>query len=73
MKYLYAVGSPLGVFLVMRGATYTDLAPEKVNVERIFNVFHPYDPVAYRLEPLFAAEWKNIRPLKLFTYNDLRG
>lgn len=57
----------------MRGATYGDLDPQKVNVERIFNVFHPYDPVAYRLEPLFAAEWKNIRPLKLFSYNDLRG
>lgn len=40
---------------------------------RIFNVFHPYDPVAYRLEPLFAPEYRNIRPVKLFSAHDLRS
>lgn len=73
VKYLFAVGSPLAVFLVMRGATYADLLPSKMNVERLFNIFHPYDPVAYRLEPLFTPEYRYIRPIKLFTSNDLRA
>ncbi|XGW07972.1 hypothetical protein V3C99_010808 [Haemonchus contortus] len=73
VKYLFAVGSPLAVFLVMRGATHTDLLPAKMNVERIFNIFHPYDPVAYRLEPMFIPEYRYIRPIKLFTSHDMRA
>uniref|UniRef100_A0A1I7W7C5 DDHD domain-containing protein n=1 Tax=Heterorhabditis bacteriophora TaxID=37862 RepID=A0A1I7W7C5_HETBA len=33
VKYLFAVGSPLSVFLVMRGATYHDLLPGKANTD----------------------------------------
>ncbi|CAJ0606780.1 unnamed protein product [Cylicocyclus nassatus] len=73
VKYLFAVGSPLAVFLVMRGATHADLLPTKMNIERIFNIFHPYDPVAYRLEPLFIPEYRHIRPVKLFSSSDLRA
>ncbi|CAB3404688.1 unnamed protein product [Caenorhabditis bovis] len=73
VKYMFAVGSPLGVFLTMRGAVSTDLLPKTSNVERIFNIFHPYDPVAYRLEPFFCPEYKHIRPIKLFSSTDLRG
>lgn len=70
---LFCVGSPLGVFLVMRGAKPDTIIPPKETVNRIFNVFHPYDPVAYRLEPLYASELKDIRPVKLFAYTDLRS
>ncbi|WKX96818.1 hypothetical protein Q1695_012899 [Nippostrongylus brasiliensis] len=73
VKYLFNIGSPLAVFLVMRGATHTDLLPSKMNVERIFNIFHPYDPVAYRLEPMFIPEYRHIRPVKLFSNGDLRA
>ncbi|GMR36457.1 hypothetical protein PMAYCL1PPCAC_06652 [Pristionchus mayeri] len=70
---LFCVGSPLGVFLVMRGAKADTIIPPKETVNRIFNVFHPYDPVAYRLEPLYASELKDIRPVKLFAYTDQRS
>ncbi|CAD6199751.1 unnamed protein product [Caenorhabditis auriculariae] len=73
VKYLFAVGSPLAVFLVMRNANSSNLMPSTTNVDRIFNIFHPYDPVAYRLEPFFAPEYRHIRPLKLFSSTDLRG
>ncbi|CAL2031020.1 unnamed protein product [Caenorhabditis brenneri] len=73
VKYLFAVGSPLGVFLTMRGGAGTDLLSKATNVERIFNIFHPYDPVAYRLEPFFTPEYKHIRPIKLFSNADLRA
>ncbi|PIC43966.1 hypothetical protein B9Z55_004501 [Caenorhabditis nigoni] len=73
VKYLFAVGSPLGVFLTMRGGVSADLLSKATNVERIFNIFHPYDPVAYRLEPFFTPEYKHIRPIKLFSHSDLRA
>ncbi|GMT14426.1 hypothetical protein PFISCL1PPCAC_5723 [Pristionchus fissidentatus] len=70
---LFCVGSPLGVFLVMRGAKADTIIPPKDAVARVFNIFHPYDPVAYRLEPLYAPELKDIRPVKLFAYTDLKS
>lgn len=73
VKYLFAIGSPLAVFLVMRGVGKDTVIPENAKVERIYNVFHPYDPVAYRLEPLFSPEYRNIRPVKIFSSHDLRG
>ncbi|CAJ0957590.1 unnamed protein product, partial [Mesorhabditis belari] len=73
VKNLFAVGSPLAVFLVMRGAEQKTVLPDKNVVGRIYNLFHPYDPVAYRLEPLFAQEYRWIRPVKLFSASDLRG
>ncbi|KIH51331.1 hypothetical protein ANCDUO_18584, partial [Ancylostoma duodenale] len=36
-------------------------------------IFPPYDPVAYRLKPLFIPEYRHIRPVKLFSSDDLRG
>jgi hypothetical protein len=28
-----------------------------------FNIFHPYDPVAYRVEPLIDQEMAKLRPM----------
>ncbi|KAL6734361.1 hypothetical protein Aduo_004910 [Ancylostoma duodenale] len=36
-------------------------------------IFHPYDPVAHRLESLFIPEYRHITPVKLFSSNDLRA
>ncbi|CAJ0581594.1 unnamed protein product, partial [Mesorhabditis spiculigera] len=71
VKSMIAVGSPLAVFLVMRGADRQSIVTDKGT--RIYNVFHPYDPVAYRLEPLFAPEYRHVRPVKIFTASDFRG
>ncbi|CAI2336705.1 unnamed protein product [Caenorhabditis sp. 36 PRJEB53466] len=69
VKYLFAVGSPLGVFLTMRGGSSTDLLSAATNVERVFNIFHPYDPVAYRLEPFFTPEYKTFDlPLDVYKH-----
>uniref|UniRef100_A0A7E4ZUV3 DDHD domain-containing protein n=1 Tax=Panagrellus redivivus TaxID=6233 RepID=A0A7E4ZUV3_PANRE len=73
VENLFAIGSPLGVFLVMRGFDYTRVNPGNHNVSRIFNIFHPYDPVAYRLEPLYHTNYKNIRPVKVAYYADERA
>ncbi|KAK6257872.1 hypothetical protein QUC31_001331 [Theobroma cacao] len=70
----FAVGSPLGVFLALRnvriglgkGQDYWD--EENINEEmpschQMFNIFHPFDPVAYRVEPLVCKEYITKRPV----------
>jgi len=51
----FMIGSPLAVFLMMRGQPITQdyCLP---GCSRVFNIFHPYDPVAYRIEPLLSRD-----------------
>lgn len=53
----------------MRGHENT-FVPDKSQCEQIINLFHPYDPVAYRLEPLFHSNYKLVRPARVFSYSE---
>uniref|UniRef100_A0A914V2M7 DDHD domain-containing protein n=1 Tax=Plectus sambesii TaxID=2011161 RepID=A0A914V2M7_9BILA len=66
---LFCVGSPLAVFLAMRGQEAINVIPKTEDVQRIYNIFHPADPVAYRLEPLIHADYRHIRPVKIHHFN----
>ncbi|XP_052884364.1 phospholipase SGR2-like isoform X2 [Gossypium arboreum] len=70
----FAVGSPLGVFLALRniriglgkGQEYWDeenISEEMPACRQMLNIFHPYDPVAYRIEPLVCKEHITKRPV----------
>ncbi|OMP07951.1 Shoot gravitropism [Corchorus olitorius] len=70
----FAVGSPLGVFLALRnirigigkGQDYWDeenVSEEMPACRQMFNIFHPFDPVAYRVEPLVCKEYITKRPV----------
>ncbi|XP_027910265.1 phospholipase SGR2 isoform X4 [Vigna unguiculata] len=70
----FAVGSPLGVFLALRnirigigkGQEYWEqenIREEMPACRQLFNIFHPYDPVAYRIEPLVCKEYISQRPI----------
>lgn len=70
----FAVGSPLGVFLALRnvrigigkGQEYWDeenIIEEMPACRQMFNIFHPFDPVAYRVEPLICKEYTSKRPV----------
>ncbi|XP_022852802.1 phospholipase SGR2-like isoform X4 [Olea europaea var. sylvestris] len=70
----FAVGSPLGVFLALRnvrigiGKAKEYWEAENINEEmptcqQMFNIFHPFDPVAYRIEPLICKEFIDQRPI----------
>ncbi|KAF9608531.1 hypothetical protein IFM89_009897 [Coptis chinensis] len=70
----FAVGSPLGVFLALRnirigigkGKDYwqdESIIEEMPACRQMFNIFHPFDPVAYRVEPLVCKEYINKRPV----------
>ncbi|XP_024439843.1 phospholipase SGR2 isoform X3 [Populus trichocarpa] len=70
----FAVGSPLGVFLSLRnirigigkGQKYwaeENISEEMPACSQMFNIFHPFDPVAYRIEPLVCKELISKRPV----------
>lgn len=49
----FMLGSPVAVFLMLRNQ-HRPLS-DKFSLpgcKRVFNIFHPYDPVSYRIEPL---------------------
>uniref|UniRef100_A0AC34QMG2 DDHD domain-containing protein n=1 Tax=Panagrolaimus sp. JU765 TaxID=591449 RepID=A0AC34QMG2_9BILA len=73
VEHVFAIGSPLAVFLVMRGIDYTKVLPKNRTFTYFYNIFHPYDPVAYRLEPLFDNNYRYVRPVRLYYYSDERA
>jgi hypothetical protein len=67
---VYMLGSPVPVFLMIRNqekpltTTYTLKGCPKV-----FNIFHPYDPVSYRVEPLIHPRNSEIEPDIMIHWN----
>ena len=63
---LFFLGSPLAMFLTIRDTpSHTSSSLLKVPLYtncRLFNVFHPYDAIAYRLEPLIDQRTKDSEP-----------
>nr|XP_039248679.1 phospholipase DDHD1-like [Styela clava] len=75
VENFFCVGSPLAVFLSLRGqrpsnasGTQDDIIPRNV-CRRIFNIYHPSDPVAYRFEPLIVSHYSSISPLQVHWHN----
>ncbi|KAF9901188.1 hypothetical protein EC991_006419 [Linnemannia zychae] len=56
-NFLFTVGSPVGAVMVMRNLDWDTFHPPDDIIHH--NLFHPFDPLAYRVEPLidpiFAA------------------
>lgn len=51
VENLFCFGSPVGLFLNVRGQKLgRDFRLPRCR--RLFNIYHPYDPVAYRIEPI---------------------
>lgn len=74
VENFFCMGSPLAVFLALRGirpgnnGTQDKIVPKSI-CQRLFNIFHPTDPVAYRLEPLILKHYSNISPVQIHWYN----
>ncbi|GLD99068.1 hypothetical protein PINS_up007786 [Pythium insidiosum] len=51
---LFCFGSPVGLFLNVRGQ-HIDRDFRLPTCQRLFNIYHPYDPVAYRIEPILNS------------------
>ncbi|RMB95126.1 hypothetical protein DUI87_28402 [Hirundo rustica rustica] len=52
----FAFGSPIGMFLTVRGVKRIDPNYSLPTCKGFFNIYHPYDPVAYRIEPMIVPD-----------------
>ncbi|RKP08128.1 DDHD domain-containing protein [Thamnocephalis sphaerospora] len=57
-SHLFTLGSPIGAIMVMRDWQMDDLQLPRWC--RHQNIFHPCDPMGYRLEPLIAEQYAEI-------------
>lgn len=51
------------MFITVRGIDTIDRDFQLPTCKRVFNIFHPFDPVAYRLETLIDPSLTNVRPV----------
>ncbi|XP_066475161.1 SEC23-interacting protein [Tiliqua scincoides] len=61
-EIFFALGSPIGVFLTVRGVEKIDENYRLPTCKGFFNIYHPLDPVAYRLEPMIISDF-DIKPV----------
>uniref|UniRef100_H2YTI4 DDHD domain-containing protein n=1 Tax=Ciona savignyi TaxID=51511 RepID=H2YTI4_CIOSA len=59
---LFAMGSPIGMFLTVRGISELGEDFALPTCPGFINIFHPFDPVAYRVEPLINPDF-NLKPI----------
>ncbi|XP_044071242.1 SEC23-interacting protein isoform X1 [Siniperca chuatsi] len=52
----FALGSPIGMFLTVRGLEKIEETYQLPTCKRFFNIYHPLDPVAYRIEPMIIPD-----------------
>ncbi|CAK4652308.1 unnamed protein product [Aphanomyces euteiches] len=71
VEHYFAFGSPIGAFLPLYGTVKGDdlVLPTTKN---LYNIYHPIDPIAYRLEPLLHPTCDVEPPLRLSTYSGHR-
>ncbi|KAH8378481.1 hypothetical protein KR093_011633 [Drosophila rubida] len=62
-KKFFALGSPIGMFVTIRGIDKLGLDFRLPTCAGFYNIFHPFDPVAYRIEALVNPDMKGIRPV----------
>ncbi|XP_068253516.1 phospholipase DDHD1-like [Nyctibius grandis] len=74
VENFFCMGSPLAVFLALHGirpgnsGSQDHILPRTI-CNRLLNIFHPADPVAYRLERLILKRYSNISPVQIHWYN----
>ncbi|XP_011505031.1 PREDICTED: SEC23-interacting protein isoform X2 [Ceratosolen solmsi marchali] len=59
----FALGSPIGMFVTVRGIDTLGEDFVLPTCPAFFNIFHPFDPVAYRIESLINPDAYKYRPM----------
>lgn len=67
VENLFCFGSPVGLFLNVRGQKITKDF-RLPTCKRVFNIYHPYDPVAYRIEPILNPRRANSKAAIIRTF-----
>ena len=73
VEHFFAIGSPLAIFLSLRNLDYFVDAKHKSSqslfpyeiCKRFYNIFHPADPVTYRIEPLISQVYSQVKPVSI--------
>ncbi|KAF5298775.1 hypothetical protein FQR65_LT09644 [Abscondita terminalis] len=60
--FFFAVGSPIGLFLTVRGIDQLGTDFSLPTCKNFLNIFHPCDPIAYRIEPLVNDRLEDVEP-----------
>ena len=67
---MFLLGSPIPVFLMIRNQEKPLTTSFALNgCPKVFNIFHPYDPVSYRIEPLIHPRNSEIDPEIMIHWN----
>ncbi|KAK7871835.1 hypothetical protein R5R35_006433 [Gryllus longicercus] len=67
----FMFGSPLALVLAYRKISSTDDKSTPIprpQVQQVYNLFHPTDPVSARLEPLLSARFSMLPPVNIARY-----
>lgn len=64
----FMFGSPLAVVLASRRLAEQKIAGRKPQCTQVYNLFHPTDPVAARVEPLLSARFSMLPPINVPLY-----
>ncbi|XP_021694919.1 protein retinal degeneration B isoform X2 [Aedes aegypti] len=64
----FMFGSPLAVILAARRLGDSRSGTNKPSCSQIYNLFHPTDPTASRLEPLLSARFSMLAPVNVPRY-----
>ncbi|GAB5587875.1 hypothetical protein Unana1_02775 [Umbelopsis nana] len=63
VRFLFTCGSPVAATLVLRGLDFVYYRPPLRT--KVFNVFHPFDPLGYRIEPMVNKAYIDIQPVRI--------
>lgn len=64
----FMFGSPLAIVLAARRLTDNRTGNQKPHCTQIYNLFHPTDPIASRIEPLLSARFSMLPPINIPRY-----
>lgn len=64
----FMFGSPLSIILASRRLTDNRIGNQKPNCQQVYNLFHPTDPIASRIEPLLSARFSMLPPINIPRY-----
>ncbi len=70
IDYIFNIGSPLGLFLTISHDQKIMPLDEMKFVKGIFNIYHPHDLFAYRLEPALSFMSKIKKPIHIPFYKN---